>query len=50
VPTYSLVVPAYSEEGVLEQLAARLTEVMDALDGEAEAILVDDGSRTAPTS
>jgi polyisoprenyl-phosphate glycosyltransferase len=45
VPTYSLVVPAYNEEGVIEELAARLTEVMDALDGEAEAILVDDGSR-----
>jgi dolichol-phosphate mannosyltransferase len=30
---------------VIEELAARLTEVMDALDGGAEAILVDDGSR-----
>jgi glycosyltransferase involved in cell wall biosynthesis len=45
MPTYSLVVPAYNEEGVIEELAARLTEVMDALDGDAEAILVDDGSR-----
>jgi glycosyltransferase involved in cell wall biosynthesis len=45
VPTYSLVVPAYNEEGVIAELAARLTEVMDALDGDAEAILVDDGSR-----
>jgi polyisoprenyl-phosphate glycosyltransferase len=45
VPTYSLVVPAYNEEGVIEELAARLSEVMDALDGDAEAILVDDGSR-----
>src|ERR671930_1424434 len=45
VPTYSLVVPAHNEEGVIAELAARLTEVMDALDGEAEAILVDDGSR-----
>ena len=44
-PTYSLVIPAHNEEGVIEQLAARLTEVMDALDGDAEAILVDDGSR-----
>jgi dolichol-phosphate mannosyltransferase len=44
VPTYSLVVPAYNEEGVLPTLAARLTELMDALDGDAEAILVDDGS------
>jgi polyisoprenyl-phosphate glycosyltransferase len=30
---------------VIEELAARLGEVMDALDGDAEAILVDDGSR-----
>jgi len=45
VPTYSVVVPAHNEEGVIEELAARLTEVMDALDGDAEAILVDDGSR-----
>jgi glycosyltransferase involved in cell wall biosynthesis len=44
VPTYSLVVPAYNEEGVMRELVARLVEVMDALDGEAEAILVDDGS------
>jgi polyisoprenyl-phosphate glycosyltransferase len=45
VPTYSLVVPAHDEEGVIVELVARLTEVMDALDGDAEAILVDDGSR-----
>jgi len=45
VPTYSLVVPAYNEEGVIEELAARLADVMDRLDGDAEAILVDDGSR-----
>ena len=45
MPTYSLVVPAFNEEDVIEELAARLTDVMDALDGDAEAILVDDGSR-----
>jgi polyisoprenyl-phosphate glycosyltransferase len=45
VPTYSLVVPAYNEEGVIKELAARLANVMDRLDGDAEAILVDDGSR-----
>jgi polyisoprenyl-phosphate glycosyltransferase len=45
VPTYSLVVPAHDEEAVIDELVARLTEVMDALDGDAEAILVDDGSR-----
>jgi polyisoprenyl-phosphate glycosyltransferase len=45
VPTYSLVVPAYNEEGVVDELVARLSELMDALDGDAEAIIVDDGSR-----
>ena len=45
MPTYSLVVPAYNEEGVIAELAVHLVEVMDALDGDAEAILVDDGSR-----
>jgi polyisoprenyl-phosphate glycosyltransferase len=45
VPTYSLVVPAYNEEGVITELAAHLVGVMDSLDADAEAILVDDGSR-----
>jgi glycosyltransferase involved in cell wall biosynthesis len=45
MPTYSLVVPAYNEEAVVSELVARLGQLMDALDGEAEAILVDDGSR-----
>lgn len=45
MPTYSLVVPAHNEEGVIAELVARLKSVMDALDGDAEAILVDDGSR-----
>jgi polyisoprenyl-phosphate glycosyltransferase len=44
VPTYSLVVPAYNEEGVIEELVAHLGGVMASLDGDAEAILVDDGS------
>jgi polyisoprenyl-phosphate glycosyltransferase len=44
VPTYSLVVPAYNEEGVIAELATHLARVMDALDGDAEAIFVDDGS------
>ncbi len=45
MPTYSLVIPAHDEEGVMKELAARLVDVMDALDGDAETILVDDGSR-----
>ena len=44
-PTYSLVVPAFNEEEIVDELTGRLTAVMDALDGAAEAILVDDGSR-----
>jgi dolichol-phosphate mannosyltransferase len=45
VPTYSLVVPAHNEEAVVDELVARLGAVMDELDGDSEAILVDDGSR-----
>jgi dolichol-phosphate mannosyltransferase len=45
MPRYSLVVPAYNEEGVVNELVARLGELMDALDGDSEAIIVDDGSR-----
>jgi dolichol-phosphate mannosyltransferase len=45
MPTYSLVVPAYNEEGVIDALVRRLADVMDALDGDAEAIFVDDGSK-----
>lgn len=47
MPTYSVVVPAHDEERVIEELAARLGAVMDQLDGDAEAILVDDGSLDA---
>src|SRR5256714_1353861 len=43
-PRYSFVIPIYNEEDTLPELARRLTEVVDRLDGEAEAILVDDGS------
>jgi dolichol-phosphate mannosyltransferase len=44
MPTYSIIVPAYNEDGVIPELAARLGAVMDLLDADAEAILVDDGS------
>ena len=48
-PVYSLVVPIYNEEAVLPLLLRRLDGLLDALDGPAEAILVDDGSRdTSP--
>jgi dolichol-phosphate mannosyltransferase len=45
IPTYSLVVPAYNEEDNIPELVARLGTLMDALDSDAEVIIVDDGSR-----
>jgi polyisoprenyl-phosphate glycosyltransferase len=44
-PTYSFVVPVHDEEQILPELATRLRAVLDRLDGSAEVILVDDGSR-----
>ena len=44
-PTYSFVVPVHNEEETLPELVTRLQEVMLRLDGSAEVILVDDGSR-----
>jgi len=44
---YSLVIPIYNEQAVLPLLLRRLDALMDALDGPAEAILVDDGSSDA---
>lgn len=41
---YSFVVPVLDEEEILPELAARLTAVMDQLDGPAEVVLIDDGS------
>ena len=43
-PKYSLVLPIYNEEETIPELVRRLGELMDRLDGDAEAILVDDGS------
>ena len=43
-PKYSLVLPIYDEEDTIPELVRRLGELMDRFDGEAEAILVDDGS------
>ena len=44
-PTYSIIVPVYNEEAVLPLLLARLEAILDRLDGAAEVIFVDDGSR-----
>lgn len=46
-PVYSLIVPIYNEEAVLPILLHRLDHLMERLDGPAEVIIVDDGSRDA---
>jgi len=43
-PRYSIVVPVYNEEAVLPVLLRRLDLMMQAFDGTAETIFVDDGS------
>jgi len=42
---YSLLVPVYNEAQNLPQLYQRLQPIMDSLDGTAELVLVNDGSR-----
>ena len=44
-PEYSIVVPVYNEEAALPELVRRLGLLLDRLDGPAETVLVDDGSR-----
>ncbi|TDR94794.1 glycosyltransferase family 2 protein [Enterovirga rhinocerotis] len=46
-PVYSLVVPIFNEEAVLPILLHRLDTLLPKLDGPAEVIIVDDGSRDA---
>jgi dolichol-phosphate mannosyltransferase len=46
-PVYSIVVPVRDEEALLPQLYARVRAVMDALDGAAELVMVNDGSEDA---
>jgi dolichol-phosphate mannosyltransferase len=43
-PKYSLVLPIYNEQETIPELVRRIGQLMDQLDGDAEAILVDDGS------
>lgn len=47
---YSIVIPVYNEQESLPALVDRLRPVMDKLDGPAEVVLVDDGSRDASYS
>jgi polyisoprenyl-phosphate glycosyltransferase len=42
---YSFVVPIYNEEETIGEMYRRVSAVMDRLDGPAELILIDDGSR-----
>jgi glycosyltransferase involved in cell wall biosynthesis len=42
---YSLVIPVYNEEAVVPLLLHRLDRILERLDGPAEVIFVDDGSR-----
>jgi dolichol-phosphate mannosyltransferase len=42
---YSLIVPVYNEEKTILELYRRVSAVIDSLDGAAELILVNDGSR-----
>jgi glycosyltransferase involved in cell wall biosynthesis len=42
---YSIVIPLYNEEGILAMLVDRLQQLMDQLDGPAEVVFVDDGSK-----
>jgi polyisoprenyl-phosphate glycosyltransferase len=42
---YSIVVPTYNEEAVIPLLLHRLDALLDRLDGAAEVIIVDDGSK-----
>ena len=46
-PVYSLVIPIYNEEAVLPILLHRLNRLLERLDGPAEVIIVDEGSRDA---
>lgn len=45
LPRYSLVIPIYNEEAVLPLLVKRIRALFGQLDGDCEAIFVDDGSR-----
>lgn len=44
-PEYSFVIPLFNEQPTLPELTVRMTALLDRLDGDAEVILVDDGSR-----
>ncbi len=41
---YTVIAPAYNEEGNVEPLVTRITDAMEKVDGDYEIIIVDDGS------
>jgi dolichol-phosphate mannosyltransferase len=43
-PDYSIVVPAYNEENTLVEFHARLSKVLQSLDGQSEILFINDGS------
>ena len=49
-PKYSLIVPIYNEEETILEMYHRIAAVMDQLDGAAELILINDGSRDCSLS
>ncbi|MHB1315914.1 MAG: glycosyltransferase family 2 protein [Christensenellales bacterium] len=48
-PIYSVIIPAYNEEDVLEESYRRLKKTADAFDGAYELIFVNDGSKDKTT-
>jgi glycosyltransferase involved in cell wall biosynthesis len=44
-PTYSFILPVFNEEETLPELRSRMAALLDQLDGSAEILLIDDGSR-----
>lgn len=45
IPVYSFILPVYNEEETLPELRSRMAALLDQLDGPAEVLLIDDGSR-----
>lgn len=44
MPKYSIVIPVFNEEKVIDTLYEELTRVMEGLDGETEIVFINDGS------
>lgn len=44
-PKYSFIIPIYNEEETIAEMYCRVSAVMDRMDGTAELVLINDGSR-----